>query len=55
MYVILKINACMNAISMVVPPYVQTDESIFEYVSKDPGDWNRFRFLFPITKYSLHI
>ena len=40
-YVILKINSCMNAISIVVPPYVQTDESIFEYVSKHPGDWNR--------------
>lgn len=40
-HVILKNNARMNAVSMIVPPYVQTDESIFEYVTKHPGDWNR--------------
>ena len=40
-HVILTNDACINAISMILPSYVQTDESIFEYVSKHPGDWNR--------------
>lgn len=40
-HVILRNDACINAISMILPSYVQTDDSIFEYVSNHPGDWNR--------------
>ena len=40
-HVILQNDSCVNAISMTVPSYVQSDDSIFEYVTKHPEDWNR--------------